>query len=73
MYLPADAPEDTNGRYERIDHEDLDADEDDALLSPTTKVAYSPTRETPAGGGWFGGWGRGGAAAPSTSEKHKSE
>lgn len=59
MYLPADAPEDTNGRYERIDHEDFE-NETDALLSPSTKVdGQSPTRES----GWFAGWGRGAAAA----------
>lgn len=59
-YLTADAPEDTNGKYERIDREDV---EGDPLV---TGGAGSPSKDV--GGGWFG-WGR----APSGYEKVKSE
>ncbi|KAF8323932.1 hypothetical protein DL93DRAFT_2070053 [Clavulina sp. PMI_390] len=59
LYLPADAPEDSNGRYEQIDHDELN--EDDPLLSP-----QSASTAVSGGGGWFGGWGK-------PAEKTKTE
>jgi receptor expression-enhancing protein 1/2/3/4 len=63
VYLPADAPEDTNGKYERINREDV---EGDPLLTGGAGSA-GPSKD--AGGGWFLGWGR----TPSGYEKVKSE
>lgn len=63
VYLPADAPEDTNGKYERINREDV---EGDPLLTGGAGSA-SPSKD--AGGGWFSGWNRN----PSGYEKVKND
>ena len=63
MYLTADAPEDTNGKYERIDREDVEGD----LLLTGGAGSASPSKD--ASGGWFSGWSR----APPGYEKVKSE
>lgn len=63
MYLTADAPEDTNGKYERIDREDVEGD----LLLTGGAGATSPSKD--ASGGWFSAWSR----APPGYEKVKSE
>jgi len=60
VYLTADAPEDTNGKYERIDRADV---EGDLLLTG----GASPSKD--ASGGWFSAWSR----APPGYEKVKSE